>query len=444
MHSELAHLHREHVAHLTRAYADLLAREGLDAVAIHIGSPRLRTRFDDQYWPLRPLPHFHHWLALVEPDAVLVAFADGRKPRLHRVRAGNFWENPPPFEAEFMLDSFQVSEHASLADVVAHLPAGRVALVAEDDVEAARLGRAGAGVNPPSLMRQLDALRVAKTPYELACLAQANAIAARGHRAVAELFHGGAEASELDLHLAYLKATAQDDHETPYKNIVALGRNAATLHHVAYGRRPSTRAAESLLLDAGATFLGYCSDITRTHLRAPTGATELSTFGALLAGMERLQRKLCDEAAVGLPYERLHDRSHEELGALLVDVGVVKTSAEEAVASGITRAFYPHGLGHSVGLQTHDVGCAELRPRADNPFLRNTTTIAPGQCFTIEPGVYFIDMLLRPLREGPRADRINWPLVDALAELGGVRIEDDVHVRAAGHVENLTRAVLPT
>jgi len=442
MHAELAHLHREHVAHLTRAYADILQREGLDAVAIHLGSARPKTRFDDQYWPIRPLPHFQHWLALVEPDAVLVAFADGRRPQLHRVREGNFWENPPPLEEAFLLDSFAVAEHASLAAVVAQLPAGRVAVVAEDAAEAARLGRANP--NPPSLMRQLDALRVTKTPYELACLAEANRVAARGHKAVAELFHGGAEASELELHLAYLKATAQDDPETPYKNIVALGRNAATLHHVAYGRRPSTRAVESLLLDAGATFLGYCSDITRTHLRGPTGAAELSSFGALLAGMERLQRKLCGEAAVGLPYERLHDCSHEELGALLVDVGVVKTSAEEAVASGLTRAFYPHGLGHSVGLQCHDVGCAELRPRADNPFLRNTTTIAAGQCFTVEPGVYFIDMLLRPLREGPQAGRVDWKLVDSIADLGGVRIEDDVHVRASGPVENLTRAVLPT
>jgi Xaa-Pro dipeptidase len=442
MHAQLPDLHREHVAQLTRAYAGVLQREGYDAVAIHIGSPRPRSRFDDQYWPLRPVPHFQHWLALAEPDAVLVAFSDGRKPRLYRVRESNFWENPPPLEAGFLLDSFEVSEHASLDRIAAQLPPGRVAIIAEDAAEAARLGRAGA--NPPSLTKALDALRVVKTPYEVACLAEANAIAARGHRVVAEAFHGGAEASELELHLAFLRATAQDDPETPYKNIVALGPNAATLHHIAYGRRPSTRAVESLLVDAGATCLGYCSDITRTHLRGPTGAAELSAFGALLAGMESLQRRMCDEATPGLAYERLHDRAHEELGALLVDVGVMKTSAEDAVASGVTRTFFPHGLGHSLGLQCHDVGCAEVRPRPDNPFLRNTTTIAPGQCFTVEPGVYFIDMLLGPLRAGPHASKIDWKLVDTLASLGGIRIEDDVHVRAGAPIENLTRAVLPT
>ena len=77
-------------------------------------------------------------------------------------------------------------------------------------------------------------------------------------------FDGGAR-SELELHLAYLGATRQDDQETPYKNIVALGRNAAMLHHVSYGR-DATRA-ESLLVDAGASYLGYCSDITRTWAR---------------------------------------------------------------------------------------------------------------------------------------------------------------------------------
>jgi Xaa-Pro dipeptidase len=151
----------------------------------------------------------------------------------------------------------------------------------------------------------------------------------------------------------------------------------------------------------------------------------------------------CAEVAIGLPYERLHDHSLRKLGRILVDVGLVKTSAEEAVAGGITRAFYPHGLGQSIGLICHDVGCAEVRPRADNPFLRNTSVIAADQGFTIEPGIYFIDMLLRPLREAARADRIDWKRVDALAPLGGVRIEDDVHVAPSGSAHNLTRAHLP-
>ena len=110
--------------------------------------------------------------------------------------------------------------------------------------------------------------------------------------------------------------------------------------------------------------------------------------------------------------------------------------------SGVTRAFFPHGLGHSLGLQTHDVGCAQIRPRPDNPFLRNTTEIAAGQTFTIEPGCYFIDCLLQDLENSPEGKLIDWKLVSELRRFGGVRIEDDLTVTAAGH-ENLTRAFLP-
>jgi Xaa-Pro dipeptidase len=104
--------------------------------------------------------------------------------------------------------------------------------------------------------------------------------------------------------------------------------------------------------------------------------------------------------------------------------------------------FLPHGLGHSLGLTCHDVGCAELKPRPNNPFLRNTTTIAADQVFTIEPGVYFIDMLLGPVRHGKDAARVDWKLVDALAQLGGIRIEDDVQVLPDG-IRNFTREELP-
>jgi Xaa-Pro dipeptidase len=288
---------------------------------------------------------------------------------------------------------------------------------------------------------RLDELRVFKTPYEIACLAEANRIAALGHRAVRDAFLAG-ERRELDLHLLYLGATRQDDAETPYKNIVAVGAASAILHHVHYRRDAS--AARSLLLDAGATCRGYASDITRTHV-ALDGTEEATLFAALLEGMERLQRALVEGVRVGRPYETLHDEAHVRLGALLEETGVVRMSAEACAASGVSRMFLPHGLGHSLGLQTHDVGCAKIRPRAENAWLRNTRVIEPGQVFTIEPGLYFIDTFLSELRGGPHGGAVDWRKVEALAPFGGIRIEDDVVVLPDGAVtrsENLTREVL--
>lgn len=203
-----------------------------------------------------------------------------------------------------------------------------------------------------------------------------------------------------------------------------------------YDKRVPVRAADSLLVDAGASCLGYGSDITRTWVRGSGDGATL--FRALVDGVERLQNALCAQIKPGLEYEALHDRAHELLAALLVELGVGRAPAATLVERGVTRALFPHGLGHSLGIQVHDVGMKLRAPRADNPFLRNTSTIEAGQVFTIEPGCYIIEGLLAPLRTGDRAALLDWNAIETLRPFGGVRIEDDVVVTASG-IRNLTR-----
>jgi Xaa-Pro dipeptidase len=416
-----------------------MAELGWDGIAIHSGSLAQRSRFDDQFWPLRASPPFLHWIALAEPEALIV-FRPPHRPVLLRAVADNFWERPAPPESRAFEEVFDVVPIRAPADARPYVSTGRVAFVGEDPLRAEAWGIRPEAACPPALLLSLEALRTTKTPYEVACLAEANRRARAGHEALRSAFASG-EASELDLHLLFLRATAQDDAETPYKNIVALGEHAATLHHVAYGREAPRRAAESLLVDAGATCRGYGSDVTRTWVRG-RGATA-SAFADVVAGLDAAQRRLAAGLRVGRSYEDLHDESHREVAAVLRRAGVVVGTEEEAVASGVTRAFYPHGLGHSLGLQTHDVGCGLRPPRLDNAFLRNTTDVTAGQTLTIEPGIYFIDALLTPLRADARAARIvDFRLVDALAPLGGVRIEDDLLVLASG-ARNFTREELP-
>jgi Xaa-Pro dipeptidase len=430
-----------HLAVLEARYARVLQAEGWDAVVLHSGSILKRSAFDDQAWPFRPVPHWQHWTALAEPDCAL-AVRVGRRPILFRPATRSFWESAPPRpEGPELGEVFEVVHADDPAKAREHFGPGRVAFVGEDEARAASWGFPPEAVRPAALVAALDALRVVKSEYEVACLAEANRRARAGHLALREAFAAGA-ASELDLHLLYLRATSQDDGETPYKNIVALGPNAATLHHVAYGRGASARDVESLLVDAGATCRGYGSDVTRTWTRG-AGATA-AAFGQLVAGVEAMQRGLCAAVKVGMRYEDLHDQAHPLVAQVLRDVGIVRGSADEAVARGVTRAFFPHGLGHSLGLQTHDVGCGLRPPRGDNPFLRNTSDVAVGQVFTIEPGVYFIDALLQPLRMSIAASLVDWALVEALAPLGGVRIEDDLHVVGGdAGTRNLTREHLP-
>jgi Xaa-Pro dipeptidase len=431
---KLEELHRTHVSRLAADTARALQQHGFDALVVHSGSPQKWMQPDDNYWPLRTTPEFRRWAPLHEAGCALVV-EGGRKPRLLRPMERSFWEAPAPPESDHFWSAFDVVEVPTASAMRSLVPKGRVAFVGDDVAAAASWGIEA--LNPAELVATLDQSRVHKTPYEVECIAEANRRAASGHDELRKLF-ADADRSELDLHLAFLGATRQDDAETPYKNVVALGPHAATLHHVSYGKR--SQPEQSLLLDAGAAFAGYASDITRTWVKGKGSAA--SAFAQLVAQVEAMQQRLCSQARPGLHYEALHDESHRQVGGILREVGIVKRSAEDATANGITRAFYPHGLGHSLGLQVHDVGCATTRPRPENPFLRNTTMISEGQCFTIEPGVYFIEALLRPLREGPRAKDVDWKLVDALASFGGVRIEDDVVVGLDG-LRNLTREVLP-
>jgi Xaa-Pro dipeptidase len=449
MRSDLLPHYVAHVRELADRTRRALASAEFDGLAIHSGTPLLRSVFDDNSWPLRLVPHFQHWAHLPWPDAVL-AFDGGARPRLFYSRDRSFWERPVEPDFAAMGQALELVEVESFQKLKGEIAAGpRRAFIGENRGRGIELGFAEGSINPPALMAALDELRVHKTPFERACIAEANRIAARGHAAVARAFQGG-ERSELRLHLAYLEATEQDDPETPYKNIVAIGDHAATLHHVHYARG---KKGDSLLLDAGACFLGYASDITRTMV-APGGDAGRTAFSGLIRAMEELQQALCAGASVGRPYEDLHDESHRRMAHVLCSAGIVKMSEEEAVQSGVTRQFYPHGLGHSLGLQTHDVGCAKVKPRSDNPFLRNTRKIEPEQVFTIEPGLYFIDTFMEALAGGPHRARIDWSLVEALKPFGGIRIEDDVRVLEASSaaaatgrppmpVENLTRAVLP-
>lgn len=435
----LTDLYRAHLEELQRRTDVVCKKHRLDGLLLHSGTPQKKTQFDDQFWPLVTVPVFKHWLPLNVEGCVLHV-EPGQKPTLYFNVERGFWEGPPSPESNHFWPFFRVVEVHSAAEIRKALQAkiGGLAGVADDRGFLAGLGLADDRVTPKALVEDLDATRVTKTPYEIFCLKQANMRACRGHAAVLAAFRSG-DHSELDLHLLYLKETGQDDPETPYKNIVALNEHAATLHHVSYGREKI--AAQSLLLDAGASFCGYDSDITRTAVKGSGAAADV--FKGVVDGVDRLQRQLCAQAKRGVGYEQLHDQSHHLLAAVLKETGIAKASASAAalVDDGATRKLFPHGLGHSLGLVTHDVGCRQIAPKTENPFLRNTSVVDTGQVFTIEPGCYFIPSLLAELKAMPIAAHLDWSLVEQLTPFGGVRVEDDLLVEEAG-VDNFTRPFL--
>ena len=431
-------LYTEHLAHVLRGTETALETSGFEAAVFPYGSYRSKSRYDDQDFPFRAAPHAEYVLPLGEPDAVLVV-RPGRAPALFRRAQTSFWEKPAPFAHGWMLESFEVrtfDDAETLLAAVVTLAGEKAAVVGEDATVARRFPNEHR--DPTAVVTALHELRTRKTAWEIEALAVAGARAAAGHRAVAEAFFAGRR-SELDLHLVYLAATAQDDSETPYKNIVALGRNASILHHIAYGR--TATEDRSLLVDAGAPHAGYGSDITRTWVRRDR-AGAAAAWADLVGAIGRMQLALIAAATPGVDYEALHDSCHQQLATILVEHRLAKGAPEALVTSGVTRAFFPHGLGHHLGLQTHDVAGKPRPPRPENRYLRNTRTIENGQVFTIEPGLYFIEALLEPLRKTPAGEQVLWAEVERLSPFGGVRIEDNIAI-VEGAPRNLTRSAIP-
>ena len=199
-----------------------------------------------------------------------------------------------------------------------------------------------------------------------------------------------------------------------------------------------------LLLDAGAQSRGYACDITRT---TPGRACD-PRFVELIESVDAIEQDLVRAATPGRPYLEVHLQAHASVARVLSDMRILRVSAEEAFVKGYTHPFFPHGVGHHLGIQVHDVAGKQsdasgtpAPPPKEHPYLRNTRTIEAGHVFTIEPGIYFIPMLLRRFRSGPEASAFDWDRIDALTPLGGVRVEDNVLVTARGP-RNLTREQL--
>jgi Xaa-Pro dipeptidase len=266
---------------------------------------------------------------------------------------------------------------------------------------------------------------------------EANRLGARGHLAATRAFEAGA--SEFEIELEFLAACGLREQELPYNPIIALNEGGSVLHYQLLDRRPP-RERHSMLIDAGAGFAGYASDITRTH------SHEDADFRALIGQMDAMQQRLCGRVRAGVDWRDIHLAAHEETGRVLKDADVVRCSAEEAVSTGVTRVFLPHGIGHLLGIEVHDVGGfmktpaeGEIPKPEGHPYLRLTRVLEPGFVVTMEPGIYFIPQLLEGARaDDAKASRINWPRVASLSKFGGIRIEDDLAVTAKG-CENLTR-----
>ncbi|MEZ5459369.1 MAG: Xaa-Pro dipeptidase [Steroidobacteraceae bacterium] len=435
MTDDLAALFARHVEALTIRTDGALAACGFDSLILHAGrAPPVCC--EDQHYPLRALAPFRAWAPLQDAPDSIVCLSRGRRPRLVLCTPDDYWHKPPQRPQAYWTAAFDIDTAPTPDAVRAALPAGlgRTAIIGSPATELASWGVDA--INPDALMLRLDFGRAVKSAYEIECLRRANRSGVAGHRAALAAFQAGA--SEFEIELAFLGACGLREQELPYNPIIALNEAGSVLHYQVLEKRPPTEV-RSLLIDAGSEFAGYASDITRTWSR------EAGDFAALVSAMDTLQQRLCAAVAPGVDWRDIHLLAVREIASLLCEAGILRGSVEAAIDTGAVAAFFPHGIGHLLGLQVHDVGGLQAGPsggtigRPDgHPFLRLTRRLEPGFVVTMEPGLYFIDSLLERLRPTAGGKLVDWGRVTQLRPYGGIRIEDNLAITADGH-ENLTR-----
>lgn len=435
MNRTLGALYPKHIETVAARHDHALEAAGASHVVIFSGNPKIAF-LDDYQMPFKPNPHFVSWVPLSRLPFSYIVYTPGEKPRLVYYQPRDYWHVVPGAPGGYWTNQFDIRVVHSIEEVAEHLPTNREKCIIIGEIDDDALSFGIERLNPTTAVNILHYARGIKTPYELAVMRASSTRGVAGHAAAEAAFRNGA--SEFDIHRAYCEAVSHTDPELPYGNIVALNEHGAVLHYTDFDRQPPPEL-RSFLIDAGAQVHGYASDITRTYSHND------KQFQSLIDRMEVMQLDIVGQICAGVDYRELHLKTHAMLAGVLVDAELASGDPATLIETGVTSAFYPHGLGHLLGVQVHDVGGfmenesgTTIDPPSGHPFLRLTRVLEEDMVLTIEPGLYVIDMLLENLRGTTGENHVNWDTVDWLRPFGGIRIEDNVRV-LVNDQENLTR-----
>ena len=222
---------------------------------------------------------------------------------------------------------------------------------------------------------------------------------------------------------------------------IILSINGQTLHNHSHGNILSK--GRMMVTDAGAeTNLHYASDITRT---TPVGGKFSQKQKDIYEIVLKANTEAIKATRPGISNRDVHFMACKILASELKTLGLMKGDVDEAVAAGAHALFMPHGLGHMMGLDVHDMEALgenfigynnEIKRSTQfgTAFLRFALPYKSGHVFTIEPGCYFIPELIEKWKaEGKFRDFINYSKIDAYMTIGGIRIEDNVLITEKGH-----------
>jgi Xaa-Pro aminopeptidase len=404
-----------------------------EILLIGAGLPVPLPENTDQAYPFRAHSEFFYITGLECPGAIVV-FDPHEGPR-----AGWRLFVPEVTEAERVWEAREQTAGEPLAALSAWITTRRSRPLVQ-------LGSPLPGVRADEALtvKIREAFTHARRPKdepEIATMRRAAAATAAGYSLAAAIIAPGVteRAIQIELEAGFFRHGAT---RTGYGTIVGTGPNSAVLHF-----EPTARAAregEFVLIDAGAEIDRYVIDVTRTYVAGPPTSFQRDLYQVVLAAQE----KAIARCLAGAEWRDVHLQCAVDLTAGLVSLGLMRGAAESLVEQEAHLLFFPHGLGHLVGLGVRDAsGTLPGRPRSTRPSLKSLrldVPLAPGFVVTVEPGLYFIPALLNdPKRRERFREAVVWERVEPHLSLGGVRIEDNVLV-TSGAPELLTAAIPKT
>jgi len=407
-----------------RRRRQLMRVAGDDAILIVPAAPE-RVRSRDTHYPYRQDSDLWYLSGFAEPDAVLV-LVPGRKHGesllfcRERDPEREGWDGPRTgpdgaVASYGMDDAYPIDD---LDEILPGLLEGRTRVYyhfgRDTDFDLKLIGwlnrvraQVRVGAEPPheflELGHLLDEMRLFKSRDELKLMRKAAAICVRAHEAAMRAARPGMHEYELQAEIE--RVFRASDAYPAYGSIVGAGANGCVLHYVANGG--VAKDGDLVLVDAGAEYRCYASDITRTF---PVNGRFDKPQRALHDLVGRAQAAALAQARPGVPYEAGHNAAVQTLTEGLLSLGLLKGKLEKNVADGSYKRFYRHKTGHWLGLDTHDVG--DYRIDGESRLLE------PGMVFTVEPGLY--------VAPDDKTVHAKWRGI-------GIRTEDDVAITKDGH-----------
>lgn len=278
-----------------------------------------------------------------------------------------------------------------------------------------------------------------KEPAEVELMRRGAVVTAAGYATIQPLLQPGVSERRLQIELEaeYFRHGAQ---KTGYDSIVGIGAQSAVFHGSPSPERVA-RDGDFILIDSGAELDRYVIDVTRTYVAGQPSAFQRDLYQAVL----NAEVRAIDRCRPGAEWKAIHFGAALDMMGSLVAMGVLNGDPQALVERDAHLLFFPHGVGHMLGLGVRDASGLEpgrsKDQRACLKSLRMDLILRPGYIVTVEPGLYFIPALLNdPVRREKFRDCVNWPLVDQHQQLGGVRIEDNLLITEGAPV-NLTVAI---